>query len=93
MEEDAEIKEEAQKAYDAKVEEVIASIKAEVEVEYKVAKEYLGQLVEEEVPVEEPTVIEEAHQNTIEEMPQTLEQAAQTQPVAQPIDDNPVEVQ
>ena len=45
MQRDAEFKEEAQKAYDAKVEEKIAEVKAEVEGEYKVAREYLEQII------------------------------------------------
>lgn len=45
MQRDAEFKEEAQKAYDAKVEEKITEVKAQVEGEYKVAREYLEQII------------------------------------------------
>ena len=57
MQKDAEFKEEAQKAYDAKVEEKIAEVKAEVEGEYKVAREYLEQIIASEktsFPTAEP---------------------------------------
>lgn len=95
MERDAEIKEEAQKAYDAKVEEVIASIKAEVEVEYQVAKNYLNEVLAAEAPeiAEEPVVSEEAHQISTEGMTQMQEQAVQAQSIeTHPVDISPAEV-
>lgn len=82
MQNDAEIKANAQAAYDAKVEEEIAKIKEGVEAEYKVAREYLLQVIEAEKPVEVEPVMEAP----IEEAP--VEEVKPEEPVVSADDSN-----
>ena len=65
MQKDAEIKAYAQEKYDEAVEEKLAEIKKDVEVEYAVAKDYLNQIIEAEKAVEE-THKEEASEVVVE---------------------------
>lgn len=60
LERDAEIKEAAQVAYDTAVEAAVAKIKTEVEGAYKIAKDYLLEIVE-----SEPVEVESAPTETI----------------------------
>ena len=72
-----------------------SEVKAEVEVEYQVAKEYLNEILADEVPetAEEPVASEEAHQSSTEGVAQMQEQAVQAQPIeTQPANISPAEV-
>lgn len=53
LKEDAVIKAEAEKAYDDSVEASVAKIKAQVELEYRVARDYLTEIISSEEQVSE----------------------------------------
>lgn len=82
LKEDATIKARAEEAYNNSVEASVAEIKAHVEVEYRVAREYLTQIIADEDKVEGEKASEEPIEPAVEE---TVEPVADEAMPSEPV--------